>query len=85
MGRSPLGAVLGSNRVSVFQEFAPCDEELEAYRKGEEWDPVKAEERKRLKVSAAGGGVIPPIRGSPSALRWEGEDLFMLSLRAPCR
>lgn len=32
------------------QEFAPSDEELEAYRKGEEWDPKLAEERKRLKV-----------------------------------
>ncbi|OCT90896.1 hypothetical protein XELAEV_18019513mg [Xenopus laevis] len=30
-------------------EFAPSDEELEAYRRGEEWDPTKAEEKKRLK------------------------------------
>lgn len=34
----------------VMKEFAPSDEELEAYRKGEEWDPQKAEERRRLKV-----------------------------------
>lgn len=34
----------------VMKEFAPSDEELEAYRKGEEWDPKKAEERRRLKV-----------------------------------
>ena len=32
------------------QEFAPSDEELEAYRKGEEWDPQLAEQRRRLKV-----------------------------------
>eukprot|EP00058_Branchiostoma_floridae_P028500 XP_002613991.1 hypothetical protein BRAFLDRAFT_113735 [Branchiostoma floridae] len=31
------------------KEFAPSDEELEAYRRGEEWDPNKAEEMKRLK------------------------------------
>uniref|UniRef100_A0A8C1FPK6 Mitochondrial 2-oxoglutarate/malate carrier protein n=1 Tax=Cyprinus carpio carpio TaxID=630221 RepID=A0A8C1FPK6_CYPCA len=34
-------------------EFAPSDEELEAYRKGEEWNPQKAEERRRLKEQAA--------------------------------
>lgn len=32
------------------KEFAPLDEELEAYRNGEEWDPQKAEERRKLKV-----------------------------------
>lgn len=32
------------------QEFAPSDEELEAYRKGEKWDPKVAEQRRRLKV-----------------------------------
>lgn len=32
------------------QEFAPSDEELEAYRKGEEWDPKLAEQRRRVKV-----------------------------------
>lgn len=32
------------------QEFAPSDEELEAYRKGEEWDPKLAEQRRRLKA-----------------------------------
>lgn len=34
----------------LWQEFAPSDEELEAYRKGEEWDPQLAEQRRRLKV-----------------------------------
>lgn len=43
------------SNVAVFhlmpwQEFAPSDEELEAYRKGEEWDPQLAEQRRRLKV-----------------------------------
>lgn len=38
------------NVCLVIKEFAPSDEELEAYRKGEEWDPQKAEERRRLKV-----------------------------------
>ena len=36
--------------VPDLQEFAPSDEELEAYRKGEEWDPKVAEQRRRLKV-----------------------------------
>lgn len=35
------------------QEFAPSDEELEAYRRGEEWDPARAEERRRLRVGGA--------------------------------
>ncbi|XP_030648730.1 sperm-associated antigen 7 homolog [Chanos chanos] len=43
-----------SRYVMLFKkEFAPCDEELEAYRKGEEWDPQKAEEKRRLKEMAA--------------------------------
>lgn len=33
------------------QEFAPSDEELDSYRHGEEWDPQKAEEKRKLKVS----------------------------------
>lgn len=37
-------------RPVLCQEFAPSDEELEAYRKGEEWDPKLAEQRRRLKV-----------------------------------
>ncbi len=37
-------------RLVLWQEFAPSDEELEAYRKGEEWDPQLAEQRRRLKV-----------------------------------
>ncbi|XP_051950098.1 sperm-associated antigen 7 homolog [Xyrauchen texanus] len=43
-----------SRYVMLFKkEFAPSDEELEAYRNGEEWDPQKAEERRRLKEQAA--------------------------------
>ncbi|XP_036380612.1 sperm-associated antigen 7 homolog [Megalops cyprinoides] len=43
-----------SRYVMIFKkEFAPSDEELEAYRKGEEWDPQKAEERRRLREQAA--------------------------------
>ncbi|XP_059405058.1 sperm-associated antigen 7 homolog [Carassius carassius] len=43
-----------SRYVMLFKkEFAPSDEELEAYRKGEKWDPQKAEERRRLKEQAA--------------------------------
>lgn len=37
-------------KMLLWQEFAPSDEELEAYRKGEEWDPKLAEQRRRLKV-----------------------------------
>lgn len=37
-------------QLVLWQEFAPSDEELEAYRKGEEWDPKLAEQRRRLKV-----------------------------------
>ncbi|XP_054482217.1 sperm-associated antigen 7 homolog [Anoplopoma fimbria] len=43
-----------SRYVMLFKkEFAPLDEELEAYRKGEEWDPQLAEQRRRLKEKAA--------------------------------
>lgn len=38
------------SHLVLWQEFAPSDEELEAYRKGEEWDPKLAEQRRRLKV-----------------------------------
>ncbi|XP_031755444.1 sperm-associated antigen 7 [Xenopus tropicalis] len=42
-----------SRYVMIFKkEFAPSDEELEAYRRGEEWDPTKAEEKKKLKELA---------------------------------
>ncbi|KAF3813457.1 hypothetical protein GH733_018610 [Mirounga leonina] len=34
------------------QEFAPSDEELDSYRRGEEWDPQKAEEKRKLKELA---------------------------------
>ncbi|XP_064900291.1 sperm-associated antigen 7 isoform X1 [Columba livia] len=40
--------------VMVFKkEFAPSDEELDAYRRGEEWDPARAEQRRRLRELAA--------------------------------
>ncbi|XP_047665570.1 sperm-associated antigen 7 homolog isoform X2 [Tachysurus fulvidraco] len=40
-----------SRYVMLFKkEFAPSDDELEAYRRGEEWDHAKAEERRKLKV-----------------------------------
>ncbi|KAK3509426.1 hypothetical protein QTP70_034185 [Hemibagrus guttatus] len=43
-----------SRYVMLFKkEFAPSDEELEAYRRGEEWDHAKAEERRKLKEQAA--------------------------------
>ena len=41
------------------QEFAPSDEELESYRRGEEWDPQKAEEKRKLKVSREGQALEP--------------------------
>lgn len=52
------------------QEFAPSDEELDSYRRGEEWDPQKAEEKRKLKVSSAWqptpgrGGDRPPSAGA---------------------
>uniref|UniRef100_A0A8C0JDZ5 Sperm associated antigen 7 n=1 Tax=Chelonoidis abingdonii TaxID=106734 RepID=A0A8C0JDZ5_CHEAB len=52
-----------SRYVMIFKkEFAPSDEELEAYRCGEEWDPQRAEEKRRLKVCV----------GDPPRLCWEG-------------
>ncbi|CAG00589.1 unnamed protein product, partial [Tetraodon nigroviridis] len=43
-----------SRYVMLFKkEFAPSDEELEAYRKGEDWDPKLAEQRRRVKEMAA--------------------------------
>ncbi|KAM8794271.1 sperm-associated antigen 7 [Eudromia elegans] len=43
-----------SRYVMVFKkEFAPSDEELDAYRRGEDWDPQRAEERRRLRELAA--------------------------------
>ena len=35
---------------TIWQEFAPSDEELQAYRKGEEWDPEKAKLAAKQKV-----------------------------------
>ena len=34
----------------IRQEFAPSDEEIQAYRKGEEWDPEKAKLAAKQKV-----------------------------------
>lgn len=45
-----VGSSVTYFRLMLWQEFAPSDEELEAYRKGEEWDPKVAEQRRRLKV-----------------------------------
>ncbi|CAB1413745.1 unnamed protein product [Pleuronectes platessa] len=43
-----------SRYVMLFKkEFAPSDEELDAYRKGEEWDPKLAEQRRKLKEQDA--------------------------------
>lgn len=52
---SIFGVIMFGENVTGFhvvpwQEFAPSDEELEAYRNGEEWDPKLAEQRRRLKV-----------------------------------
>ncbi|KAG7271662.1 hypothetical protein CRUP_022279 [Coryphaenoides rupestris] len=42
-----------SRYVMLFKkESAPTDDELEAYRKGEEWNPRVAEQRRRLKDAA---------------------------------
>ncbi|KAM4747865.1 sperm-associated antigen 7 [Rhinophrynus dorsalis] len=42
-----------SRYIMIFKkEFAPSDEELDAYRKGEDWDPRKAEEKRKLKELA---------------------------------
>ncbi|OCT59595.1 hypothetical protein XELAEV_18001017mg [Xenopus laevis] len=47
------------------------DEELEAYRRGEEWDPSKAEEKKKLKElalrEAQADALRPPARVSPTS------------------
>uniref|UniRef100_A0A5F9C3E3 R3H domain-containing protein n=1 Tax=Oryctolagus cuniculus TaxID=9986 RepID=A0A5F9C3E3_RABIT len=45
--------------VMIFKkEFAPSDEELDSYRRGEEWDPQKAEEKRRLKELAPTGRIM---------------------------
>ncbi|XP_006262963.1 sperm-associated antigen 7 [Alligator mississippiensis] len=50
--------------VMVFKkEFAPSDEELEAYRRGEEWDPQRAEEKRRLREAAAREAELEAARG----------------------
>lgn len=58
--------------VMIFKkEFAPSDEELEAYRKGEEWDPQKAQERRRLKEleqkEAEAAAINAPVKVRPSS------------------
>lgn len=45
-----MWTIVTNVQLVLWQEFAPSDEELEAYRKGEEWDPKLAEQRRRLKV-----------------------------------
>ncbi|KAM9312414.1 sperm-associated antigen 7 [Gastrophryne carolinensis] len=56
-----------SRYVMIFKkEFAPCDEELEAYRKGEEWDPAKAEEKRKLKELAQKEAEEEALRGPSS-------------------
>ncbi|XP_075438279.1 sperm-associated antigen 7 [Ascaphus truei] len=60
-----------SRYVMIFKkEFAPSDEELEAYRKGEEWDPRKAEEKKKLKEwaqrEAAADALLSPAGVNPA-------------------
>ncbi|KAM6453331.1 sperm-associated antigen 7 [Liasis olivaceus] len=53
-----------SRYVMLFKkEFAPCDEELEAYRRGEEWDPQQAEERRRMKELAQRRAEAEALRG----------------------
>jgi hypothetical protein len=36
--------------LTIWQEFAPSDEEIQAYRKEEEWDPEKAKLAAKQKV-----------------------------------
>uniref|UniRef100_A0A7N5P8V6 Sperm-associated antigen 7-like n=1 Tax=Ailuropoda melanoleuca TaxID=9646 RepID=A0A7N5P8V6_AILME len=53
-----------SRYVMLFKkEFAPCDEELEAYRRGEEWDPRQAEERRRMKEALQRQEAEEALRG----------------------
>jgi len=40
------------------QEFAPGDDELEAYRNGEAWDPEAAKALAEQKVNNSGCGII---------------------------
>ncbi|NXD74608.1 SPAG7 protein, partial [Eolophus roseicapillus] len=47
----------------ALQEFAPSGGELEAYRRGEEWDPVRGGERRRLRELAAQQGGAELERG----------------------
>ncbi|XP_041034771.1 sperm-associated antigen 7 homolog [Carcharodon carcharias] len=55
-----------SRYVMIFKkEFAPSDEELEAYRRGEEWDPQKAEEKRRIKELAQKEEEEAETRGPP--------------------
>ncbi|XP_029862842.1 sperm-associated antigen 7 [Aquila chrysaetos chrysaetos] len=58
-----------SRYVMVFKkEFAPSDEELEAYRRGEEWDPARAGERRRLRPSRRRRSLsaAPPLPAPPN-------------------
>lgn len=39
--------------IVTLQEFAPCDDELSAYRKGEEWNEEKAQQLATQRVCIA--------------------------------
>ncbi|XP_060111617.1 sperm-associated antigen 7 [Heteronotia binoei] len=53
-----------SRYVMIFKkEFAPSDEELETYRRGEEWDPQQAREKRRLKELAQKQAEEAALRG----------------------
>ncbi|KAM3820867.1 sperm-associated antigen 7 [Vipera latastei] len=57
-----------SRYVMLFKkEFSPCDEELEAYRRGEDWDPRQAEERRRAKEAAQRRAEEEALRGPAEA------------------
>ena len=41
------------NVCKMSQEFAPTDDELSAYRRGEEWDAERAKQEAKMKVIIA--------------------------------
>jgi hypothetical protein len=53
--------------LTIWQEFAPSDEEIQAYRKEEEWDPEKAKLAAKQKV-LVGLGLLCLIRKLSSLL-----------------
>ncbi|XP_077172002.1 sperm-associated antigen 7 [Paroedura picta] len=53
-----------SRYVMIFKkEFAPSDDELDTYRRGEEWDPQLAQEKRRLKELAQKQAEEQALRG----------------------